>query len=132
LLSLIAQRTLRNHMARERLAYLLFVAAGFAQLAALLTIGSTRVDKGGIVLLVILVAWLGRRSRTAWWLFVTGNAWLLLASAPLLISSGAHVVWGDVIALAGGSSVLLAILLSRPMRAWIRRPADVAKHLTAA
>jgi hypothetical protein len=118
-------------MARERVAYLLFVIVGAAQLAALAAVGDTRFNKGGIVLMVVLAAWLGFRSRVAWWLFVAGNAWLLLASAPLL-ASGGHVIWGNAVALALGSALLLAILLSRPMRAWVGPAADDATHVIAA
>ena len=110
-------------MSRERLAYVLFVIVGAAQLGALAVIGDTRFSRGGIVLMIVLAAWLGFRSRVAWWLFVVGNAWLLLASAPLL-ASGGHVIWGNAITLAMGSALLLAILLSRPMRVWVRPPAD--------
>ncbi len=107
-------------MSRERLAYLLFVIVGFAELGALIAIGESRIDKGGIVLIVVLVVWLGRRSKAAWWLFVVANAYLLIASAPLVVSSGGGVLWADVIATGLGSSMLLVILLSRPMRRWVR------------
>jgi hypothetical protein len=118
-------------MSRERLAYLLFVVTGAAQLGALVLIGDTRFDKGGIVLMVVLTGWLGRRSRVTWWLFVAGNAWLLVASGPLLLA-GSHVIWGNAIAITLGSAGQLAILLSRPMRAWIRRPADEAGYAVPA
>ena len=118
-------------MSRERSAYLLFVIVGAAQLSALAVVGDTRFNKGGIVLMVALAAWLGFRSRVARWLFVVGNAWLLLASVPLLASAG-HVIWGNAIALALGSALQLAILLSRPMRAWVKRPADDAGYAMAA
>jgi hypothetical protein len=118
-------------VSRERISYLLFLAVGAAQLAALAAIGDTRFSKGGIVLMVVLAAWLGRRSRVAWWLFVVGNVYLLLASAPLL-ALGRHVIWANAIALALGSMLLLAILTSRPMRRWIRPSADGLKHATTA
>jgi len=60
-------------------------------------------------------------------LFVVGNAYLLLASAPLL-ALGGHVIWANAIALALGSALQLAILMSRPMRMWIRPPADDAGY----
>lgn len=110
-------------MSKERLAYLLFVVTAAAQLGALVLVGDTRFNKGGIVVMIVLAAWLGLRSRVAWWLFVVGNAWLLLASGPLLVTGG-HVIWGNAIALALGSSVQLVILMSRPMRTWVRPPAD--------
>lgn len=110
-------------VSRERLVYVLFVVTAAAQLGALVLVGETRFSKGGIVLMVVLAAWLGRRSRVAWCLFVAGNAWLLLASGPLLLA-GSHVIWGNAIAITLGSAGQLAILLSRPMRTWIRRPAD--------
>ncbi len=107
-------------MRRDQLAYLLFVVTDFAQFGVLEAIHGIRTSKGAVVVLVLLVAWLGRRSRTAWWLFVIGNGWLVLGSLPLLISSGGHILWGDTIAVGLGSSVLLAILLSAPMRRWSR------------
>jgi hypothetical protein len=118
-------------MSRERFAYLLFLVVGAAQLGALAVIGDTRFSKGGIVLMVGLAAWLGRRSHLVWWLFVAGNVWLLLASAPLL-ALGGHVNWANAIALVLGSVVLLAILSSRPMRRWVRPPADGLKHAAVA
>lgn len=117
-------------MSRERVAYVLFLVVGTAQLGALAVIGDTRFSNGGIVLTVVVAAWLGRRSRIAWWLFVIGNLWLL-ASAPLL-ASGGHVNWANAIALTLGSLVLLAILSSRPMRRWIRPPADALKYASTA
>jgi hypothetical protein len=114
-------------MPRERLAYLLFVVVQTAQLGALAVVGDTRFDKAGIVVMVFVAAWLGRRSRVAWRLFVAGNAWLLLASAPL-VALGGHVIWGDAIALSLGSAMMLAILFSHPMRAWVRPPAGNAKY----
>jgi hypothetical protein len=105
--------------------YVLFVGIGAAQLGALALIGDTRFNKGGIVLMLVLAGWLGRRSRGAWWLFVVGNAWLLLGSVPLLLAGG-HVIWGNAIAITLGSAGQLAVLLSRPMRAWLRPAADKA------
>jgi hypothetical protein len=118
-------------MSRERVAYLLFVIVGAAELSALAVIGDTRFNKGGIVLVVVLALWLGRRSRVAWWLFVAGNALPLLASA-LLMASGGHVMWGNAIVLSLGSALLLAILTSRPMRRWVVPPANAVGHVTAA
>ncbi len=111
-------------MPRGRALYVLFVATAAAQLGALVVVGDTQFNKGGgIVLMGILAAWLGRRSRVAWWLFVVGNAWLLLGSGLLLLGGG-HVIWGNAIAITLGSAGQLAILLSRPMRAWVRPPTD--------
>jgi hypothetical protein len=118
-------------MARERLVYVLFVATAAAQLGALVLVGETRFNKGGIVLMVILATWLGRRSRVAWWLFVAGNAWLLLGTGSLLLPGG-HVIWGNAITITPGSAGQLAILLSRPMRTWIRPPADHAGYAVTA
>jgi hypothetical protein len=128
--SLIAQRTLSN-VSKERLSYLLFLVVGATQLGALALIGDTRFSKGGIVLMVVLAAWLGRGSRVAWWLFVVGNVYLLLASAPLL-AFGGHVIGANAIALALGSAMLLAILTSRPMRRWVKPSADGVEHATLA
>lgn len=118
-------------MRRDQLAYLLFVVVGFTQLGVLVAIGDTRIDKGGVVVLVVLVAWLGRRSRPAWWLFVATNALFLIAAVALLLSSGGHPIWGDVIATILGSSMLLAILLSRGMRAWIDPSSAARRRATA-
>jgi hypothetical protein len=109
---------------REQFGYLLFVFVGFAQLAVLVLIGDTRINAAGVFILVILVAWLGRRSRAAWWLFVAMNGWFLLGDLALLFSSGGSLIWGDVIATVLGSSLLLAILLSRTMRTWIDPPTE--------
>jgi hypothetical protein len=114
-------------MSKGRLSYLTFVATAAAQLAALALVGDTRFNRAGIMVMVILAAWLGRRSRVAWWLFVAGNTWLLLLSAPLLLAGG-HVILGNVMAMTLGSAGQLAILLSRPMRTWIRPQADDARH----
>jgi hypothetical protein len=120
LLSLIARVRLRIDVSRERRAYLLFVAIGFAQDGALLAIGDSRISRSGVALMATLTLWLGRRSRTAWWLFVAGNTYLLMATLALLVPFGGDVMWGDVITLVLGCSTLLAILLSRPMRTWIK------------
>jgi hypothetical protein len=135
-------------MRRDRIAYLLFAVVGFVQLGVLLLIGETRIDKGGLLVLIVLVAWLGRRSRAAWLLFVIANLWLLLATIGLSLGSttqtltslsstgsrvthvittaspGSRVIWGDVITTVLGSGMLLAILLSRSMRTWVRPPAN--------
>jgi hypothetical protein len=107
-------------MPRHRLAYLLFVAVGFAQLGTLVAIGDSRISKGAVVVLILLVGWLGDRSRIAWWLFVLSNAWVLVWTAVFLGSSGVHMNWGDVITGFVGSFGLLAILLSPDMRTWVR------------
>lgn len=135
-------------MRRDRIAYLLFAVVGFVQLGVLLLIGETRIDKGGLLVLIVLVAWLGRRSRAAWLLFVIANLWLLLATIGISLGSstqtltsvsstgsrvthaitttpaGGGVIWGDVLAIVLGSGLLLAILLSPSMRTWVRRPTN--------
>ena len=118
-------------MPRYRLAYLLFVAIGFAELATLGAIGDSRISRAAVVALVILVAWLGRRSRIAWWLFVLSNAWLLVGSASVLGSSGGHVTWGNVITLSIGSAALLAILLGPDIRNWVKPIQTRRAHSTA-
>ncbi len=127
-------------MRRDQLAYLLFAIVGFAQLGTLLLIGDSQISRGGVVLMVLLVAWLGRRSRTAWWLFLIANTALVILGAALAFSSQTNVsvsrgadgvvttvthptstiLWGDVLTVLLGSALLLAILLSRPMRTWVR------------
>ena len=118
-------------MSKGRLAYLLFVVVEAAQLSALAVIGDTRFNRGGIVLMVALACWLGRRSRVAWWLLVVGNGVSLLLSASLL-AAGGHVMWGNAIALTLGSATLVLILTSRPMRRWIKPTANAVGHITVA
>jgi hypothetical protein len=137
-------------MRRDQAAYVLFVLVGFAQFGALALLGKSTISRGSVVVLVLMVAWLGSRSRIAWWLFVAINTWSLVVAALLIGStsqtlsgpggthtvttapSGGGVVWGNVIALILGSSLLLAILFSRPMRVWTgSRPAPDPAHRLA-
>lgn len=106
-------------MPRHRIAYLLFVAIGFAELATLAEIGHSRITTAAVIGLVILLVQLGRRSRIAWWVFVLCNGWLLVSSASFLGSSG-EVTWGNVITLCIGSSALLTILVGPDMRTWVK------------
>lgn len=106
-------------MPRYRIAYLLFVAIGFAELATLVEIGKSRITTASVIGLMILLVQLGRRSRIAWWVFVLCNGWLLVSSASFLGSSG-EVTWGNVITLWIGSSALLTILVGPDMRTWIK------------
>lgn len=118
-------------MRRETVTYWLFVTVGFAQLGALVLIGDSTVRAKGLIPVILMLVWLGRRSRTAWWIFLVFNALELTLSAVLVLgsasgaSAGSGTLWGDVITILLGSAVLIAILLSRPMRAWTS-PSTVA------
>lgn len=118
-------------MRRETVAYWLFVAVGCAQLGTLVLIGESDISPKGVIVVLVMAAWLGRRSRTAWWIFLVGNACEFILTAVIVLgsasgaSAGSGTEWGDVIAILLGSSALLAILLSRPMRMWTRSSAAV-------
>lgn len=130
-------------MRKDRVAYLLFVLIGFTELGVMALDGDNRIDKGGVVLILGLVYWLGRHSRTAWWLFVFANAWVLILGVLTVVSgvtqSGSSgglgqptasvghsgVLWGNAIAFLVGSVLLLAILVSEAMQNWVK-PATAA------
>lgn len=115
-------------MRRETLAYWLFVIVGFAQLGALVLIGDSDISTRGVIPVLIMIAWLGRRSRTAWWIFLLVNACEFLMTFAVVLgsvgagSSGSGTDWGDVVTILLGSSALVAILVSQPMRAWTSSP----------
>lgn len=98
----------------------------FSQLAALGLIGHSTIALEGVAVVCALVIWLGRGSSGAWWLFVAGNAAQLVVALLIVFASssgssfGTGIDWGDVIAMVGGSSALLAILLSDGMRTALR------------
>jgi hypothetical protein len=107
-------------MLRQRM-FWLFTITGFAELTALLAIGESTISRASIIVLCALVVWLGSGSRTAWWIFVVGNALALSLTLPLAFAttsgnSGGGTLWGDVIATGLGSVALLAMPLSPPMR----------------
>lgn len=116
-------------MRRETVAYWLFVAVGFTQLGTLVLIGDSDISTRALIPVILMVAWLGRRSRTAWWIFVLVNACEIIATAAIVLASasgtsaGSGTLWGDVITILLGSSALIGILLSRPMRDWTSPPA---------
>jgi hypothetical protein len=104
----------------------LFAATGFAELIALLLIGESTMSVKAVAVICLLVVWVGRGSRVAWWLFVAANSFVLLTTWALMLGSGAGTGgpgggtdWGNVIVLSVGSAALLVILLSPAMR---RRP----------
>jgi hypothetical protein len=112
-------------------AYCLFLALGFAQLGALVEVGETRFSLPGLAVVLLAVVWLGHGSRAAWWLFVAGHGFVVLTALAVTFSSagqvglagwgfGTGVIWPNVIALAGGSSAILATLLSPGMRKHLR------------
>lgn len=116
-------------MRREAIAYWLFVAVGFAQLGALVLIGDSDISAKALIPVLVMVAWLGRRSRTAWWIFLVINTCQLILTIAIVLgspsgaSAGSGTLWGDAITVLLGSSALITILLSRPMRVWTRPPA---------
>ena len=116
-------------MRREAVAYWLFVAIGFAQLGTLVSIGDSTISTKGLIPVVLMLVWLGRRSRTAWWVFLVVNGLEVILTAALVLASvngasaGSGTLWGEVITILLGSLVLTAILLSRSMRSWTRPPA---------
>lgn len=112
-------------MRRGVTAYLLFMGVGLAYLGALALVGETRFNAAGLAFTLAAALWLGRGSRGAWWLFVIGNAAALVFALPLIagaLASGGAPLWGNTITLPIGSALMLAILLSRPMRDWVRSP----------
>lgn len=103
--------------------YVLFVVLTVLQSAILRVTGVTSdVSLVRLIPAVALLAMLGRRSRVAWWLLVALDAVPLLSTTFML---GPHVLWGHVALLAGSSLLLLALLASHPMRAYVAtgRPA---------
>lgn len=66
-----------------------------------------------------------------WWIFLVANAceFILTAAIVLGSASGASAAsgtdWADVITILVGSSALITILVSRPMRVWVRPSAVV-------
>jgi hypothetical protein len=92
-------------------------------------IGDSTISTKAQIPVGLMVVWLGRRSRTAWWIFLVLNALEFIFTAALVLgsasgrSAGSGTQWGDVITILLGSSALIAILLSRPMRAWTSPPA---------
>ena len=99
----------------------LFAAVGFSELAALLLLGETTMTPVAVVVIAVLVLWLGRGSRAAWWLFVAANTLallgtLLMAFASSTGGSGGSTDWGNVAVICTGSVVLLGVLFSPAMR----------------
>lgn len=115
-----------RHVSR---AYYLFVALSLAQFTAFMAVGQTQVKAAGVLLFALALLWLGRGSRTAWWLFVVANAGLLLFTLVLFSaseSSAGGIVWGNLIAVVVGCPALLATLLSSGMRRHVVRRATAA------
>jgi hypothetical protein len=99
----------------------LFAAVGFAELGALLLLGETTMTPTVVVVIAVLVLWLGRGSRVAWWLFVAANSFALLGTLGIAISSSTNGLsggtdWGNITVICVGSVVLLMALLSPAMR----------------
>ena len=108
---------MRALLTRSRTVFGLYVVLSVAQVVLL---SATRTTSGfslahlvpGLVLIVLL----GRRSRAAWWLLVAFDVIPLLFTTLLL---GPGVLWTHVALFVGSSIVLLAVLVSRPMRAYV-------------
>jgi hypothetical protein len=115
-------------MRKDMVAYWLFVAVGFAQLGTLVLIGESDISTRALIPVILMVVWLGRRSRTAWWIFVLVNVCEFVATVAIVLgsasgaSAGSGTLWGDAITILLGSCALIGILLSRPMRAWTSPP----------
>ena len=98
-----------------------FAVTGFAELGALVAIGETTMSLRAAVIIGVMVLWLGRGSRAAWWVFVIANALALVMTSSLVVGSSSgpgrsSTAWGNVAVLSVGSVALLAILLSPTMR----------------
>jgi hypothetical protein len=68
-------------------AYRLFVVVGCAELVALWAIGESQIVVRVLIPLAFLIVWLGRRSRTAWWLFLLANGVVVLSTLSLALGS---------------------------------------------
>jgi hypothetical protein len=103
--------------------FVLYVLLSAVQVILLKVTGVTgSISVGRLLLAIVLIAALGRRSRVAWWLLVALDVIPLLFSTLLL---GPGVLWVHVALYAGSSVALLALLVSHPMRAFVSagRPA---------
>jgi hypothetical protein len=103
----------------------LYVLANVVQLVVLVAAGVvTDFHLGALVPDAVLVVMLARRNRLAWWLLIALNGLPVLLSATLI---GAGTLWGNLVLSDGTALVLLALLVSEPMRAYVsagrpRRP----------
>jgi hypothetical protein len=83
------------------------------------------VDPVGLLLLVVALVRLARGSRVAWAVLIALNALPLLAA--LFLIAGTRPIsfsfTSDLIILTATSAPLVAVLLSRPMRRYLARPA---------
>lgn len=96
----------------------LFVAVGYAELLVLWLIGDSTISGASAIVITCLVLLLGLGSWAAWWILAIANGVVLLTSIPILLASGGHALWGNVITLLVGSAIELALL----MRPDLRRP----------
>jgi hypothetical protein len=104
------------HGSRLPRIYLLFVLLEGVQLALFVTVMGTHVPRGGIALMLVLLAGLAYGSALAWGLLLVMNAIPLLAIAGVSFSSGQGTLWGNVAVLVLTSLALVATLLSPAMR----------------
>lgn len=117
---------MRSLVSRVSPIYAVFVAASAAQVGLLVATGVVSdFHLTNLIPLAVLIVLLGRRSRVAWWLLVAVDAIPLLWSTTLW---GPGTLWLHVVLFAMGGSVLLVLLVCRPMREFVsvgrtRRPA---------
>jgi hypothetical protein len=104
----------------------LYVLANVVQLVVLVAAGVvTDFHLGALVPDAVLVVMLARRNRLAWWLLIALNGLPVLLSTTLI--GAGSTLWGNLILSDGTALVLLALLVSQPMRAYVsagrpRRP----------
>jgi uncharacterized membrane protein len=116
---------MKRLLARASPIIAVYVLANVMQLVVLVAAGVvTGFHLGALVPDAVLVVMLARRNRLAWWLLIALNGLPVLLSTTLL---GAGTLWGHLILSDGTGLVLLALLVSQPMRAYVtagrpRRP----------
>jgi hypothetical protein len=118
-------RSMKRLLARASPIVALYVLANLMQLVVLVAAGVvTDFHLGALVPDAVLVVMLARRNRLAWWLLIALNGLPVLLSTTLV---GAGTLWANLILSDGTGLVLLALLVSQPMRAYVtagrpRRP----------
>jgi hypothetical protein len=104
------------HGSRLPRVYFLFVVLEAVQLALFVTVMGTHVPRGGVILMLVLLAGLAYGSALAWGLLLVMNAIPLLAIAGISFSSEHGTLWGNVAVLVLTSLALVATLLAPAMR----------------
>lgn len=80
-------------------------------------------DTRGIGFLLVLLIALAYRSRIGWGLLLVVDGVPLLAAASLsgnAVAAGGHLMWSHAVAMLVTGVALEAVLLSKPMRQYIR------------